>query len=158
MQKLTWTIIIVVVLAVPLVGQSHEARLIDAFGSSQCEDVRSRLDSFLAVLSESPNSNGYVFVYEGKYEVIRYKGNRPFTWQILPVLGNAASRTHEFRQHFKYRDFDPARYLFIDGGYRELHYVELWIVPKGATPPAAKPTLERMKFRTGKPVMVHGCP
>jgi hypothetical protein len=41
------------------------------------------------------------------------------------------------------RGVDPGRIVTVDGGYREDMTVELWIVPSGATPPTASPTLQQ---------------
>jgi hypothetical protein len=51
-----------------------------------------------------------------------------------------------------FRRFPKEKVLFISGGFRENHTVELWVVPNGANPPKATPTLESMKYRKGKPV------
>lgn len=40
------------------------------------------------------------------------------------------------------RGINRGRLTAIDGGYREEPAIELWIVPEGATPPQASPTLE----------------
>jgi hypothetical protein len=42
--------------------------------------------------------------------------------------------------------------VVINGGYRELWEAELWIVPKGATPPTPTPTIkvQDIRFRRGR--------
>jgi hypothetical protein len=50
------------------------------------------------------------------------------------------------------RGVDAKRIVVINGGYREEWTAELWIVPKGATPPNPSPTLaaKDIRFRKGK--------
>ncbi len=141
--------VIFLVLSATLTAQPA-AEMFDEFGWVPCEDLRSRLDNFLAALSNRPGSMGFVFVYEGKYEVTLYskRGSRRET--RLPVFGEAAHRTNIFRVHFGFRKFDPDRYLFIDGGFRDSYAVQMWIVPHGARPPSAKPTVELMTYKKGK--------
>ena len=38
--------------------------------------------------------------------------------------------------------FDPRQIVAIDGGYKEIRTIELYIVPLGVTPPPASPTVE----------------
>jgi hypothetical protein len=157
MKRITVIFAIILLAVVSLASQVPQAELIDEFGWVSCEDLRARLDTFLAVLSNKPGAMGLVYVYEGKYEVVVYDKKDRRTEVRLPVIGEAAHRTNIFRVHFGFRKFDPNRYLFIDGGYRENFTVQLWIVPNGATPPPAKPTQGRMKYRKGKFAAVE-CP
>lgn len=157
-MRRTAIILAIIIFAVANVAaQVPQAELIDEFGWVPCEDLRSRLDNFLATLDKKPESMGLVYVYEGKYGVTLYdkKGGRAEV--RLPVVGEAAHRTNIFRVHFGFRKFDPTRYLFIDGGFRENFTVQMWIVPNGAAPPPAKPTLESMKYRKGSFASVE-CP
>jgi len=149
-------LLVLFALSASLFSQSKEARQVDEFGSNECEDLRSRLDTFLVELQNNPQSTGFVIVYEGKYtqNVHNRKGSKQKTY--LPVFGEAALRIKSFRQHFVFRGQAGGPYLFIDGGYREFHTVELWIVPDGAKPPLAKPTLDTMKYRKGRPLGL-GC-
>jgi len=137
-----------------VLAQSKEPRKVNEFGWIPCEQLRHILDEFLAELQSSPDSLGYAYVYEGKSSMRSYgkRGSRLETF--LPAVGEAAYRTNIFRRHFAFRRFDPGRYLFIDGGYRENFSVELWIVPIGVRPPATTPTLDEMKFRRGKPEQI----
>jgi hypothetical protein len=40
------------------------------------------------------------------------------------------------------RGIDASRLVFVNGGFREKDSVEVWIVPAGAEPPRATPTVQ----------------
>ena len=40
------------------------------------------------------------------------------------------------------RGIDASRFTVVNGGFREEDSVELWIVPSGAAPPRATPTVQ----------------
>ncbi|MBV8857759.1 MAG: hypothetical protein JOZ02_12560, partial [Acidobacteria bacterium] len=42
------------------------------------------------------------------------------------------------------------RIVTVDGGYREELTVELWVVPSGATPPAASPTVDPSEVKPAR--------
>ena len=151
-KKQLHILILVVSLVSSILAQTKEARKIDEFGSIPCEELRARLDSFLSELQNNPQTKGFVIVYEGKYfypDFNKYPPEKIKTY--LPAFGEAQLRTQAFINHFKWRNFPSDRYLFISGGYREKHTVEFWIVPNGAKPLRPSPTLDKMKFRKGKP-------
>lgn len=133
-----------------IISAQISAEMIDEFGWVPCEDLRSRLDNFLATLSDRPLATGFVYMYEGKYGVTLYDRKKPRAETRPPVFGETAHRTNIFRTHFRFRKFDLSRILFVDGGFRDSFLVQFWIIPHGALPPPAQPTLEQMTFRKGK--------
>ncbi len=73
-----------------------------------------RLDNFLITLQNDPNSTGYVINYGSKREVSR--------------------REKLFRTHFRDRNFQTDRIVFVNGGIEKRIRTRLWIVPAGADP------------------------
>ena len=139
------TILLLLILAVPIAAQQVDAVLVDQFESVPCEDAVGRLDSFLVDLQNSSGWKGVVIGYEGRY--LDYRMDK----YVLPVLGQINSRVELIRNHIEFRRFDPSRIVFISGGFRENHQFELYKVPPGGKFPVAKPTLDSMKYRRGKP-------
>lgn len=114
----------------------------------ECDNVIAVTDNFLLNLQNNPQSTGFVIFYEGKYadDVEKSKPK-----MLLPRRGEANFRVQIIRNHIKFRNFDPDRILFIDGGFREEHKIEYWIVPDGAKLPKPAPTLDNIEYRKGKP-------
>ena len=86
-------------------------------------------------------------------------GNK--SWQgshqrSLPVgrVGEAQRRCRRAVSYvIRRRGIEASRIVTVDGGYREDLTVELWVLPPGATPPTASPTVEprEVRFIKGKP-------
>ena len=155
MKKFLSSFVFFALLAINIFAQAKEARRIDEFGVIPCGDFRSRLDNFLAKLQNESKSKGFVIVYEGKYSYQIYD-QYPLTKlkTYLPAFGESNYRTQVMMNHFKFRSFPSDKYLFISGGFRENHAVELWIVPNGATSPKPTPTLDKINYRKGKPIKI----
>jgi hypothetical protein len=49
------------------------------------------------------------------------------------------------------RGIDSSRIVLLNGGFREEDSVEVWIVPQGARPPQATPTLQPGDVRPSSP-------
>jgi len=135
--------------------ETRVAEKFEEFGELECEGLRGRLDNFLVHLRNTPTAEGFVIVYEGKYSRPIYdrQGNLKYK-DYLPAVGEAKYRTKVMSNHFKLRRFPADRISIIDGGFRENFTVEFWIVPAGAKPPAASPTLDKVKYRKGKPARI----
>ncbi len=152
MKKRLFSFLLALFFALSVSAQNKEARKIGELNSFwECEFVRTSLDNFFFDLQNDSQATGFVITYEGKYSEKIYdnKGNSK-TKTYLPRVGEAAYRIQTIRNHIKFRNFSPDRILFIDGGFREEHKVEFWIVPNGTELPKPKPTLEEMKYRKGK--------
>jgi hypothetical protein len=142
-------------LLIPVNAQRVDARLIDEFERYNCEDFIGRLDSFLAELTVNDGARGVIVLYEGKYP--RFGESQ--TVMVPPVFGEVHSRFVLFRIHIQARNFDIGRIIFISGGFRENHYGEFWLVPRGSALPTPKPTLQTMRYRKGKPTSIFpSCP
>lgn len=96
------------------------SRKFDEFPDISRNDEKARLDNFAIELQNDPSATGYVIIYPGR-----------------------ASKRSEVQEHFGHvvdylvnsRQIDQSRIKTIDGKKREQLFVELWIVPLGATPP-----------------------
>ena len=138
---------IIVVLLSPTVfvrgsGLLSPIQKFDEFGDIKCEDEMARLDNFAIQLQHEPQAKGVIIFYGGK--TFREK---------LPRRGDAAARAARLKPYLVNRRGIPAaQVIVIDGGYAEEWRVELWIIPSGASLPAAQPTipLKEIRFRKGK--------
>ena len=103
------------------------ARKVDEYGNIRFNDEKARLDNFAIELQNDPTSQGYLICYGGR------RGR----------AGEAAARCDRSKNYLTTtRGIDARRVVTVDGGYREDLTVELWVVPSGATPPAASPTVD----------------
>ena len=112
-------------------------RKIDEFGNIRCGDEMARLDNYAIALQNEPGATGYIFVYAGR------RSRR----------GEARARLARVKDHLvRRRGLSEGRIHFIDGGYREELTVDLYIIPAGAIPPTASPTVDpaEVQIRPGK--------
>ena len=104
------------------------ARMFDQYGNIAFNDEKARLDNFAIQLQNEPGAQGYIIAYGGR------RGR----------AGEAQARADRAKDYMvNTRGVDPGRIVTVDGGFREDMTVELWIVPTGATPPTASPTLQQ---------------
>jgi len=102
-------------------------RKFDEYGNIAFNDEKARLDNFAIQLQNEPGAQGYIIAYGGR------RGR----------TGEAQARADRAKDYLvNTRGLDPGRVVTVDGGYREDLTVELWIVPTGATPPTASPTVQ----------------
>jgi hypothetical protein len=100
---------------------------IDEYGNLRWGDERARLDNYAIELLNDPGVVGYVFGYGGR------RARR----------GEAARRIERAKNYLTAARAIPAgRVVTIDGGYREELTVELWVSPKGVSPPQTVPTVD----------------
>ena len=95
-------------------------------------DEKKKLDSFATLLRQETSNQGYVMVYAGR----------------RARLNEAAARASRIKNYLvKMRALDARRIVALDGGHREQATIELYLVPQGATPPLAAPTLKPEEVR-----------
>lgn len=88
------------------------------------DDLKARLDNLAIELQNTPNAQGYIFVYtapssrSGQYELLSKR--------VSDYLVNK-------------RQIDSSRLVILNGGNRDTDFYEFWIVPQGARPPQATP-------------------
>jgi hypothetical protein len=91
----------------------------DEYGDIRFNDEKARLDNYAIQLQNNPGWQGYIIAY----------GN---------CAGAAQARADRAKDYLvNTRGIDAGRLVTIDGGCRADLTVELWIVPRGATAPAA---------------------
>lgn len=91
----------------------------DEYGNIKFNDEKARLDNYAIQLQNSPGSQGYIIAY-GSCE------------------GEAQARADRAKDYLvNTRGIDASRLMTIDGGCRSDLTVQLWVVPTGATAPAA---------------------
>ncbi|HYX40922.1 MAG TPA: hypothetical protein VE821_04455, partial [Pyrinomonadaceae bacterium] len=102
------------------------ARKFDEYGNIKRNDEKARLDNFANELQANPGAQGYIIGYGGRT-------SRP---------GEGQARADRAKDYLvNSRGIEAGRLVTVDGGYNEEPTTELWIVPSGATPPTASPTL-----------------
>jgi hypothetical protein len=103
------------------------ARKFDEYGNIAFNDEKARLDNFAIELQNDPGAQGYIIAYGGR----RARANE------------AQARADRAKDYLvNTRGIDAGRLVTVDGGHREELTVELWIVPSGAVPPQASPTVD----------------
>jgi hypothetical protein len=105
----------------------------DQYGNIPRNDVKARLDNFANELQANPGAQGYIIAYGGR------RG----------VAGEAQRRADFAKDYLvNTRGIDAGRLVTLDGGFQEEASTELWIVPAGATPPTASPTVDASEVQT----------
>ena len=95
------------------------ARKFDEYGNIRFNDEKARLDNFAIQLQNEPTSQGYIIGYGSCDAEGQTRANRAKDYLVNT------------------RGIDAGRLVVVDGGCMPELKVELWIVPSGATPPAA---------------------
>ncbi|MBK7394514.1 MAG: hypothetical protein IPI64_14675 [Chloracidobacterium sp.] len=112
--------------ATAMVKAAVKAQKYDEFGAENLEGEWARLDNFAIGLQNDPGAVGYIIVYGGR------KSKKGYAAATIKRM-----KTYLVRQ----RGMDAARFKTVDGGLREDPAGELWLVPQGAAPPQASPTV-----------------
>ncbi|HEX8147207.1 MAG TPA: hypothetical protein VF591_08515 [Pyrinomonadaceae bacterium] len=111
----------------------QEARKVDEYGNIKFNDEKARLDNYAIELQNDPTAQGYLVCYGGR----------------TGRTGEAQRRCDRAKNYLvNTRGITADRLVTVDGGFREELTVELWVVPSGATPPAASPTVDPSEVRT----------
>jgi hypothetical protein len=93
----------------------------DEYGNIKFNDEKARLDNYAIQLQNDPGSAGVIIAYGS-------------------CAGEAQTRADRAKDYLvNTRGIEAGRITTIDGGCRPDLNVQLWIVPQGATPPAADP-------------------
>jgi hypothetical protein len=90
------------------------------------DDLKARLDNLAIELQNTPNAQGYIFVYTAPT-------SRPGQYERL------AKRVEDYM--VRQRGIDMSRLVILNGGNRDTDFYEFWIVPQGAKPPQASPSV-----------------
>jgi hypothetical protein len=95
------------------------SRKFDEYGNIRFNDEKARLDNYAIQLQNEPTAQGVIIGYGSCQGEGETRGNRAKDYLVNT------------------RGIDGSRITVIDGGCRSELKVELWIVPSGATAPAA---------------------
>ncbi len=126
-------------------AQTKEALKVDEFILDNCETAMARLDGYAIELQGKPENKAHIIFYEGKITI----GSK----KILARRGEAKARVDDLKRYLVEKRLIPSnRIEIINGGIREEHSVEFWIVPDGASTPKRTPTLKKIKYAKGNPV------
>lgn len=102
-------------------------RPLDEYGNIKFYDEQARLDNYAVELQNDPTTQGYIMAYGGR----------------VGRAGEAQARAERAKNYLvNKRGIEASRIVTVDGGYREALTVALWLVPSGATPPQASPTVD----------------
>jgi hypothetical protein len=135
MRKTLLLSILLLLLLVPCLAQTNsqnststpQARKFDEFVFTY-GNYKEYIARFAEALKNEPTAKGYIIAYNGR------------------VFGQSSSwanyNINDIRYYLNDYKFSPKRIVTIEGGLKEKQDVELFIVPKGAAPPAPRPTLK----------------
>jgi len=102
-------------------------REFDVCCSCSYDDQKARLDNLAIELTNDPSTTTYVIAYGGR----------------TSRAGQADRLQARAKEYLvQKRGVDQARIVTLNGGFREEDCVELWVVPRGAQPPQATPTVQ----------------
>jgi hypothetical protein len=101
----------------------------DEYGDIRFNDEKARLDNYAIQLQNNPSNQGYIIGYG------TCAGDGLCTHTSCIVAQKRIERAKDYLVNT--RGIDAGRIVTIDGGCRAEVAVELWVVPTGATPPAA---------------------
>ena len=120
------------------VRPNSKPRKFDEYGALKLADEHARLDNLAIEMQSDPMSQGYILTYGGKTSA-----------------GGAAQSSADKAKIYlvKTRGIDASRIVTVNGGYRDKPFTELWIVPSGASPPTASPTVDPSEVKTPKKVV-----
>ena len=94
----------------------------DEYGNIRFNDEKARLDNYAIQLQNDPGSSGVIIVYGSCAGEAQQRGDRAKDYLVNT------------------RGIEAGRITVVDGGCRSDLTVQLWIVPAGATAPAADTT------------------
>ena len=96
------------------------------------DDQKARLDNLAVELQNDPSTRAYIIAYGGRTSPLA---------QVEVLMSRA--RDYLTSQ----RGIDASRFVVVNGGFREVDSVELWMVPSGAKPPQATPTVKASEIK-----------
>lgn len=116
-----------VAVVAPLPKTVIVAKEFDECNSCTFDDQKARLDNLAVELQHDPSTRAYIIAYGGRMSPVG---------QVEVLMTRA--RDYLVSQ----RGIDASRLVVVNGGFREEDSVELWMVPSGAKPPQATPTVK----------------
>jgi hypothetical protein len=111
------------------------AQEFDECNNCTFDDQKARLDNLAVELQNDPTTRAYIIAYGGRMSPLG---------QVEVLMTRA--RDYLISQ----RGLDASRFVVVNGGFREEDSVELWIVPSGAKPPQATPTVKASELKPAR--------
>lgn len=108
-----------------------KAILVDEFGRKGEEEISAITDNFFIEISNDPTARGYILDYKGL--------------DSLPSEYDESPNKKLIMRSIRFRRYDLARIVFVDGGFREKRLTQLYIVPDGADAPVPTDTIRKPK-------------
>jgi len=104
---------------------------IDQFSAISLGGERKRLEKLRKHLLTYPTTKGYLIVYAGRQTRV----------------GEAQRIAERAKKYLVDQGIYPPRIQLVNGGYRDKWTVELYLIPVGAIPPDAKPTVDENRVQ-----------
>jgi len=104
-----------------------ECKAFDQFLSVAFDDDKARFDNLAIALQNSPDTTAYIIIYAGQHSRTGQAdalGKRSMDYLTIT------------------RGVGVQRLVFINGGYRDQDFFEIWLCPPGAHPPSPTPTVQ----------------
>lgn len=143
-------------LAFVISASSQEARKIDEFNDIFCDEAKARMDLIGMSLRDTPESKIYMIYYTGKtYRKYVYDEKLKSRKEVFlsPQTDESKMIILRWKNYLKrVQGVSENNIILVDGGFREEHTLENWIVPNGVESPKPTPTLTEkdVKFRKGR--------
>jgi hypothetical protein len=150
MARLLISFLFLVLFPLSAFGQTKQAQKIDEFWNIPCNEYLARADMMMIAQNDNPAAKIYVVVYEGNQKGSVYKNGNMTYRSVLPKPGLAKVVIESMKARLRKYKKPLDNYVFVNGGFREDFWVEIWLVPPGAESPKPTPTLKKIKYRKGK--------
>jgi hypothetical protein len=148
-MKLPSILILLVLFAGAAYAQPSVAVKLDEINYASCDDFSARVDHAGIEQRNQTGSKIYFIFYEGKKRANGYSAK---DGKSNPALSGFQDFSDGIKKYLSFFKRESKNVIILNGGYRALHTVEIWIVPESAEPPKLTPTLDvkDIKFRKGK--------
>jgi hypothetical protein len=117
----------------------------ESFDGNSYEDLSAFLDAFATELRKEPSSSAYIIAYSQYYiergSIGDAEGRQRAYERVHLDPPSTAGKILMTERNFLVKTYGIAqsRIKIMNGGYRNLRQVELWIVPRGADTPVPTP-------------------
>lgn len=122
----------------PCLGQKKELHKLFEFGLMTCDEMTEQIDRLEIALGKEPDTNAYIIFYSGLYSSTQRIGK---VKKPILIDHRAFGFVRFISNQLTYRKLDKTKVEIKDGGYRDRVLFEVWLVPKGASPPMPEPTV-----------------
>jgi hypothetical protein len=131
-------------------AQTNKPLKVSEFEDFGCEELKWVTHIFLVEIEKTPDSQGYIIGYDGKYR--RYGGNsrsRSDYKYAFPRTNELRSRLDLIKKQLVFLNGSSRNFVFLNGGIRKHLTMEYYVVPNGGSPPTPTPTRIRIRHIRG---------